>query len=346
MTSSPTNQPKPVVFIAFANEQEGKRYLRELPGEARELRAALQKAEDRGLCEVEVRTNATFPEVVEIFNRHGRRVVIFHYAGHAGPDCLLLESSTGAARVAHAGGLAQFLGPQGAQGGLQLASSYLVAAEGDLWTLRAGAVHGLPAATGAGAEALELALYAFDATPEHLRDRSRALGKARVVAVGPTSCRVELEGVAGPPRDAIFKAVITRLPLPVLAARLEGDADAVALAREVLGQAGPDHTASLFVREAKEGEPPEYRLIARGHHVERGDASLLEQRNDVVGGPGVDERRLPSGDRIRIESPWSTSRKSMTRLPVLVAACSWAGPAFGARASPRAAMTGARRLTA
>ncbi len=117
MISGSTNQPKPVVFLAFANEQEGKRYLRELPGEARELRAALQKAEDRGLCELEIRTNVTLDEVVEVFNRHGRRVAIFHYAGHAGPDSLLLESSTGAARVAHAGGLARLLG---LQGGLQL----------------------------------------------------------------------------------------------------------------------------------------------------------------------------------------------------------------------------------
>jgi hypothetical protein len=117
MTSGPTDQPKPVVFLAFANEQEGKRYLRELPEEARELRSALQKAKDRGLCELEIRTNVTFDEAIEVFNRHGPRVTIFHFAGHAGPDCLLLESSTGTARVAHAGGLARLLG---LQGGLQL----------------------------------------------------------------------------------------------------------------------------------------------------------------------------------------------------------------------------------
>jgi hypothetical protein len=139
---------------------------------------------------------------------------------------------------------------------------YLVAAEGDVWTLRAGAVHGLPAA--AGAEAPELALFPFDATPEQLRDRAGALGKARVVAVGPTSCRVVLEGIADPPRDATFKAILTRFPLPALAVRLEGDADAVALAREALDHVGPDGTASVYVREAKIGELPEYRLIARG----------------------------------------------------------------------------------
>ena len=123
MLSGSKNQARPVVFLAFANEQEGKRYLRELPEEAHELRAALQKAKDHGLCELELRTNVTLPEVVEVFNRYSDgesgRVAIFHFAGHAGPDCLLLESSTGETRVAHAKGLAQFLGEQ-KQGGLQL----------------------------------------------------------------------------------------------------------------------------------------------------------------------------------------------------------------------------------
>jgi hypothetical protein len=113
MISGSTSHSKPVVVLAFANEQEGKHYLRELPAEARELRAALQGAQERGLCEVEIRTNVTFAEIVEVFNRHGRRVVIFHYAGHAGPDRLLLESSRGESRAAHAEGLAQFLGKQG-----------------------------------------------------------------------------------------------------------------------------------------------------------------------------------------------------------------------------------------
>src|SRR3954463_315295 len=108
---------KPVVMLAFANEQEGRRYLRDLPEEQRRLRAILQDAVDRNLCLVEIRTNATFDEIADAFTRHGRRVAIFHYAGHAGPEGLLLESSSGESRLAHSEGLAQFLGRQG---GLQL----------------------------------------------------------------------------------------------------------------------------------------------------------------------------------------------------------------------------------
>jgi hypothetical protein len=39
---------KPVIFLAFANEQEGHHYLRDLPEESRQLQSILQEAEDRG----------------------------------------------------------------------------------------------------------------------------------------------------------------------------------------------------------------------------------------------------------------------------------------------------------
>ena len=35
------SRAKPVVFLAFANEQEGRRYLRELPEESRQLQVDL-----------------------------------------------------------------------------------------------------------------------------------------------------------------------------------------------------------------------------------------------------------------------------------------------------------------
>jgi hypothetical protein len=42
--SSDENRAKPVVFLAFANEQEGRRYLRNLPEESRQLQSILQGA--------------------------------------------------------------------------------------------------------------------------------------------------------------------------------------------------------------------------------------------------------------------------------------------------------------
>src|SRR5271166_3079341 len=106
------SRAKPVVFLAFANEQEGRSYLRDLPEETRQLQSILQEAEDRGLCELVVRTNATLDLVDEVFRRHGSRVALFHFAGHADADRLLLESASGAT-AAHADGLAGYLGGQG-----------------------------------------------------------------------------------------------------------------------------------------------------------------------------------------------------------------------------------------
>ena len=93
---------KPMILLVFANDQAGRRYLRDLPEEQRRLRAIVQEAVDRGLCVLEIRTNVTLDEIAEVFTRHGRRVAIFHYAGHAGPEGLLLESPSGEARLAHA----------------------------------------------------------------------------------------------------------------------------------------------------------------------------------------------------------------------------------------------------
>jgi hypothetical protein len=103
---------KPVVFLAFANEQEGLRYLRNLPEESRQLQSILQQAEDQGLCKLVPKTNVTLPEIDEVFRRHGSRVALFHFAGHADADRLLLESASGAT-AAHAEGLAGYLGGQG-----------------------------------------------------------------------------------------------------------------------------------------------------------------------------------------------------------------------------------------
>jgi len=100
----------PVIVLAFANEQEGHRYLRDLPEELRQLQAILEAAEGKGLCKLVVRQNAIPDEIFEAFTEHRDRVAIFHYGGHAGGDRLFLESIGTEGAVAHAEGLATFLG--------------------------------------------------------------------------------------------------------------------------------------------------------------------------------------------------------------------------------------------
>ncbi len=103
------------VFFAFANDRADRaRYLRNLPDEQRHVREAMEAAVEAGLCEVVERANATVDEVLDVFQdpEYRDRVAVFHFGGHAGDAELLLESAGGEATVAHAGGLARFLGQQ------------------------------------------------------------------------------------------------------------------------------------------------------------------------------------------------------------------------------------------
>lgn len=112
--------PKPVLLLAFANErEEGGQYLRNLPKEQNSLRRALEKAEDKQLCEVVVLPNVTLDGLAAAFQRekYRNRIAVFHYGGHARSYELLLEAAGGKTELAHADGLAPFLA---GQKGLQL----------------------------------------------------------------------------------------------------------------------------------------------------------------------------------------------------------------------------------
>lgn len=105
----------PVILLAFANDRaDEQRYLRNLPQEHRRLRAVLRRAEDDGLCEVVELANATLDDILNVFldPNYRDRVAVFHFGGHANGFELLLESETGSAAAANAGGLAKFLGAQ------------------------------------------------------------------------------------------------------------------------------------------------------------------------------------------------------------------------------------------
>ncbi|MBX2818134.1 MAG: SUMF1/EgtB/PvdO family nonheme iron enzyme [Rhodothermaceae bacterium] len=108
----PTAQ-KPVIFLAFANDrQEGVRYLRNLPEEKRQILERLSEAEDAGLCEIVVKTNTTVKELLDVFQEYRERVAIFHFAGHAHPETLYLESREGNPSLVNAATLSHFLSSQ------------------------------------------------------------------------------------------------------------------------------------------------------------------------------------------------------------------------------------------
>src|SRR5262249_39575156 len=105
-----TTDPSPVILLAFANEQEGRCYLRDLPEALRSLARVLGSAEGR--CKIKPLPNATLEEVLAALRAHRNRVAILHYGGHAGPDTLLLESAGAVGRAVYAAGLATILGQQ------------------------------------------------------------------------------------------------------------------------------------------------------------------------------------------------------------------------------------------
>ncbi|HMQ46123.1 MAG TPA: AAA family ATPase [Saprospiraceae bacterium] len=86
---------KPVILLAFANEQESRQsYLRNLPLEINQLDRILGKAADEGLCDYKILTNATLPGLFEVFRdkKYRDRIAIFHFSGHADSWSLMLES--------------------------------------------------------------------------------------------------------------------------------------------------------------------------------------------------------------------------------------------------------------
>lgn len=87
--------PKPILFIAFANDLENpERNLGGLHSEFDNIHAAFSSvtgADDS--CELLMNDACTGEGLVEPFYRN--QVVIFHYAGHASPDSLLLQTSDG-----------------------------------------------------------------------------------------------------------------------------------------------------------------------------------------------------------------------------------------------------------
>ena len=106
------SQSKPVIFLAFANDEAN--YLRNLREETRVLLEILAPAEKSGLIEVVHRTNCTAKDIFDIFQdeKYCDRIAIFHYAGHANSYQLLLESVSGENAPANADGLAEFLAQQ------------------------------------------------------------------------------------------------------------------------------------------------------------------------------------------------------------------------------------------
>jgi hypothetical protein len=122
------------------------------------------------------------------------------------------------------------------------------------WTVDAGSVHGIPAPT--PDDAVELALFAGEASDEDLTDPARACARARLAKVEGSTSQMEIVDGTADPAAGPFRAVITHLPTARLRVKLEGDPRGVDLGRKALA-------SSVFLREPTGGEAADFRLIAR-----------------------------------------------------------------------------------
>lgn len=117
--------PKPVIFLAFANDrQDNARYLRNLPFELDGIRKSLEKAQDSKLCEIIYEPNCSIEKIIDTFQKYQEQIVVFHYGGHADGYQLLLETlsaetlsvvedpDSGSNSVAHAEGLVALFAKQ------------------------------------------------------------------------------------------------------------------------------------------------------------------------------------------------------------------------------------------
>lgn len=101
---------KPKILLAFADNLESP--LPKLRAERDGIQAHLQAASEKGLCECILIERAGIDEILAAFQEFSNQIVIFHFAGHAGAFQLCLETASGNEEIAHAGGLATFLGLQ------------------------------------------------------------------------------------------------------------------------------------------------------------------------------------------------------------------------------------------
>src|SRR5262245_5687066 len=107
------NLPKPVIFLAFANDQgDGSRYLRKLRDELRRLDTLLRPVDLADRCRVRLQPYATLAALLDLVQAYRDQVAILHYGGHSDSFGLFLETSGPTGHLAGAEGLATFLAGQ------------------------------------------------------------------------------------------------------------------------------------------------------------------------------------------------------------------------------------------
>lgn len=108
MPAARTNLP--VILLVFANDrQSGGAYLRNLALERRQIEAALTPAVSRGYCRLVIEPNVTHARFFDLLALHGDSLAGVHFGGHADPEGLHFEDTSGHPIPARIDGLATAL---------------------------------------------------------------------------------------------------------------------------------------------------------------------------------------------------------------------------------------------
>ncbi|MBD2259301.1 caspase family protein [Pseudanabaena sp. FACHB-2040] len=131
------------------------------------------------------------------------------------------------------------------------------------WIINSGSVHGIPIPS--ADEWPQIAIFPFHIASDLLKDAGGAIAQAEIVAVFPQLSQLRITHGSEHLTDtqAVFKAVLTAVPLPATTVSLDGDADAVQLIRQALQTASPNGQPSPYLREPATTELTQIRVLAQ-----------------------------------------------------------------------------------
>jgi hypothetical protein len=111
-------QPKPpIALIVFSNDLDN--FLSNIERERKIIEEALEQYHDTNRLRIITRSSVTLPELFRLFRRYKGRIVLFHFAGHAGGAGLQLNDDALNPEMGRAEGLAGLFKQEVEQGILQ-----------------------------------------------------------------------------------------------------------------------------------------------------------------------------------------------------------------------------------
>ncbi|MBE7384985.1 MAG: caspase family protein [Leptolyngbya sp. SIO1E4] len=148
------------------------------------------------------------------------------------------------------------------------------------WSMDGGAVHGIPPLRAGAAACPRLALFPFNTASATLQDAKQAIAHADIIEVLPQLSHLRIvqgdEHLAD--SQAVFKAVMTAVPLPAITVSLAGEETGIQWVRQALETASPNGQPSPYLQATTETAAAHLQVLAEaGTYLIRrpADASLL-----------------------------------------------------------------------